>query len=430
MKCKLLISVVMVFASLPLFAGGIFYNSNQSAEYFRTYERNAATDNADIVYYNMSGTTKMKDGFYINGSNQTLLQKATVKTKNNPVIGDKTYTSDNPIWFVPNLYLLYKKDTWSVFSGFEAIGATAIREWKDGLPTLDLEGKLLSPTSNVSSYTKGNSEYLAFRLGGAYSFNELVSVALCGRAVYSEQNVNGYIDIPSVARSDFDYTDKATGYSGEFNIDFFPMKGMTASFTYEMATRLKFKRSINDSKSGGGLFTDGEKYRLDLPQALRFGLSYKFTEELRVEVGVNAYLEKYADFSGLDYNDSFVHIDSKKAYNNTWEEGICVEYTFSKYFLVSAGFNMNQIGQKKSATFDITSAGGQAQYMSIGVGGQVSPVDDLKINLALAYTGFVKSYSYSDGYDKYVGSLTASSPSKEYFKRYINIGIGAEYRML
>ena len=54
---------------LPAIAGGIFVNSQQSAEYVRLFNRNAATDNADIAYYNMAGLTKMKDGQYLNGSN-------------------------------------------------------------------------------------------------------------------------------------------------------------------------------------------------------------------------------------------------------------------------------------------------------------------------------------------------------------------------
>jgi hypothetical protein len=128
MKRRFFLTAIILASVTPLFAGGIFYNSNQSAEYFRTYERNAATDNADAVYYNMSGTTKMKEGLYVNGSNQFLFQEATVKTENNPVLGDKTYKSDNPVWLCPNLYVLYKQDNWSAFTGIETIGATAIRE--------------------------------------------------------------------------------------------------------------------------------------------------------------------------------------------------------------------------------------------------------------------------------------------------------------
>lgn len=425
MKFRLILTAILIAAVTPLFAGGIFYNSNQSAEYFRTYERNAATDNADAVYYNMSGTTKMKDGLYVNGSNQFLFQEATVKTENNLALGDKTYKSDNPVWLCPNLYILYKKDNWSVFSGFETIGATAIREWKDGLPTLDLLS--IQNGGSGESYLKGSSYYAAWRIGGAYQFNELISVAACGRMVYSQQQVEGYI-MTGLGKNEFDYTDEALGYSGEVNMDIFPVKGMTVSLTYEMATPLEFERNVNGGKNGGGMVIDGEKKHLDLPQAIRFGVSYNVSEQFRVEFGVDAYLEKYANFERLD--DATAGIDSDKAYGNTYEEGLTFEYTFNKMFLGSIGFNLTQIGQKESATVDISSPGAHADYWSVGIGGQITPVEDLKINIGVGYTGFQNTYKNSDAYDQAVYGMTGTLPTKEYNKQYIIVAIGAEYRFM
>lgn len=439
--------------SVQAFAGGVFYNSNQSAEYFRTFARNAATDNADIVYYNMSGTTKMKDGLYVNVSNQTMFQKATVETKNNPVTGDKKYTSDNIVWADPNAYVLFKKERWAVFFGFETIGATAVREWNDGLPTFDMLGKInfasaynaqlaalgypssafVSPAQCYSSsYVKGSSEYFALRLGGAYAVSELFSFALCGRMVYAKQKVQasinaGLTEASATKIADIDYTDKAAGFSGEANFDLFPVKGMTVAFTYEMATPLEFKRSVNGEKNGGGLIADGEKKNLDLPQVFRCGISYNITDALRTEAAMNIYFEKYADLSRLD--DSTAGIDSGKSYGNTYEYAFALEYTFSKMFLASSGINYVRIGQEKSATLDISTPGAHADYIGLGIGGQVSPADNFKINLSLAYIGFIKKYWYADAYDRQVAALSGSPASKEYNKNYVNVGLGAEYRL-
>ncbi|HOP29973.1 MAG TPA: hypothetical protein PKZ64_10420 [Spirochaetota bacterium] len=421
MKLRFFLTAIILASVTPLFAGGIFYNSNQSAEYFRTYERNAATDNADAVYYNMSGTTKMKDGLYVNGSNQFLFQEATVKTENNPVLGDKTYKSDNPVWLCPNLYVLYKLDNWSAFTGIETIGATAIREWKDGLPSLDLLS--LNYSGPGKSYLKGESYYAAWRVGGAYAINNMVSIGAAGRVVYSQQQVEGYI-VTGPGNNEFDYTDEALGYSGEINMDIFPVDGMTLSFTYEMATPLEFKRKVNSGKNGGGMITDGEKKRLDLPQALRFGISYNFTGKLRVEFGADAYLEKYANFERLD--DANSGIDSDKVYGNTYEEGLMFEYTLNRYFLASIGFNLTQIGQKKSGTLDTSIPGAHADYRSVGFGCQVTPVEDLKINLGIGVTGFQDTYKYADKNDRAISSLT----TKEYNKEYLVVAIGAEYRFM
>ncbi len=421
MKRRFFLTAIILASVTPLFAGGIFYNSNQSAEYFRTYERNAATDNADAVYYNMSGTTKMKDGLYVNASNQFLFQEATVKTENNSMVGDKTYKSDNPVWLCPNLYVLYKQDNWSAFTGLETIGATAIREWKDGLPSLDLLS--LNYSGPGKSYLKGESYYAAWRVGGAYAINNKVSVGAAGRVVYSQQQVEGYI-VTGMGNNEFDYTDEALGYSGEINMDLFPVDGMTLSFTYEMATPLEFKRKVNGGKNGGGMITDGEKKRLDLPQALRFGISYNFTEKFRLEFGADAYLEKYANFERLDDPNS--GIDSDKSYGNTYEEGLMFEYTLNRYFLASIGFNLTQIGQKKSGTLDTSIPGAHADYRSVGFGCQVTPVDDLKINLGIGVTGFQDTYKYADKNDRAISSLT----TKEYNKEYLVVAVGAEYRFM
>ena len=88
MKRGPFLSLLILGLGPAAFGGGIFYNSNQSAEYMRTFERNSAIDNADIVYYNMAGTVKLKEGFTFNLSNQTIFQWATVTTKGNPVVGD------------------------------------------------------------------------------------------------------------------------------------------------------------------------------------------------------------------------------------------------------------------------------------------------------------------------------------------------------
>ena len=47
-------------------AGGIDNKTNWSVEYVRTFNRNAATDAADIALYNPAGTVKMEDGLYGN----------------------------------------------------------------------------------------------------------------------------------------------------------------------------------------------------------------------------------------------------------------------------------------------------------------------------------------------------------------------------
>lgn len=472
MKRGLLITSLILGTLPPATAGGVFYNSNQSAEYFRTFDRNSAIDNADIVYYNMAGTVKLREGWTFNLSNQTIFQKATVETKGNPVVGNRKYESNNPVWSVPNLYAAYRKTNWSLFLGLETIGATAVRDWKDGLPTLDLAGKQAAgygselnsriigldaaahgqdpilAALDASHYTatsrlKGSSYYLAFRHGGAYQFNDYFSMAIAGRLVIAQQDIVGSVDsactynqyghdLRTQKRLVLDTSDKATGYSGEIGLNLYPTKGMVINLTYEMSTPLNFKTTVHDGKDGGGLATNGKKARLDLPQVVRFGLGYQVTPAVRVSMGANAYLEKNVDFSMLDNPAN--QNDHTKDYRNTYEECASIEYRASKAWLWSIGFNWNQIGQRKSSTIDTSIPGAHANYMSIGTGFQYEYSEKVKFNFGIGHTRFASTYENADvmGDQALKANFAANGvtidPRKEYDKKYIVVALGVDYR--
>lgn len=482
MKRGLLITSLILGTLPPATAGGVFYNSNQSAEYFRTFDRNSAIDSADIVYYNMAGTVKLKEGFTFNLSNQSIFQKATVKTLGNPVLGDRTYDSDNPAWLVPNFYVAYRKGNWSLFGGMEAIGATAIREWKNGLPTLDLLGKQLvgyggaasgviagdayvaalmagktpaeaqaaavsaglsSQHFKSSSHLKGSSYYMAVRLGGAYQLTPKVSVALAGRYVTAKQAIVGHVDgentynqaghdLRQKARVVIDTTDEATGFSGEFGLNVCPTDQIVFSLTYEMATPLKFKTTVNEGKDGGGLFVNGKEANLDLPRALRLGLGYQVSSALRVSGGLNRYFENSVDFSML--NNPANRNDFQQDYGDTTEACMSAEYRLNAKWLLSGGVNYNWIGQKKQSTIDISVPGAHSNYASIGAGFQYAFSDKLKFNLGLGHTRFVGTYENADVMgdqalkSAFAANGVAINPRKEYDKKYIIVAFGLDYR--
>jgi len=473
MKKGLLFSSLILGLMPPAAAGGIFYNSNQSAEYIRMFDRNSAVDNADIVYYNMAATPRLKDGWTVNFSNQMIFQKATVRTIGNPVVGDKTYTSDNPVLVVPNFYAAYKKNDWSAFVGIETLGATAIREWKGGLPTLDLMGKQLAgygqpSIANVigadalahgatpeealaaglsteffpsNSYLKGSSSYVALRVGGAKQINPSWSVAVAGRYVTSQQAIVGSVDgyntynkynhdFRTHQRAVIDVVDKATGFSGEFALNYTPSDKMVVNLTYEMGTPLNFKTTVHDGKDGNGLFVDGTKAHLDLPQVVRFGLGYQITPELRLSCGANAYMESSVNFDKLD-NPQF-QVKASDSYRNTYEESVAMEYKVSPRLLVSFGVNLNQIGQRQGSTVDISVPGAHANYMSEGAGFQYEVSKGLKLNVGLAHTAFMNKYKNADGGDRQLAASFAAqgvtiAPTKEYNKEYMILAFGVDF---
>jgi long-subunit fatty acid transport protein len=482
MKRTLLLYALVLGVALPATAGGVFYNSNQSAEYFRSFDRNSAIDNADIVYYNMAGTVRLGEGWTFNLSNQSIFQTATVATKGNPVVGDRTYKSDNPVMVVPNIYGAYRKGAWAFFMGLETIGATAVRDWKDGLPTLDLYGKQMAgyggAKSNLigmdaaaaalasgkslaeaqaagtaaglsadyftaQSALKGSSYYMAWRHGAAYRINEHFSVALAGRLVVAEQKIVGRVDssctynqyghdLRSQSVAIIDTTAKANGYSGEIGLNCYPTDKVVMSLTYETSTSLNFTTHVKDGKDGGGLFVDGQQGHLDLPKTLRLGLGVQVTPDLRASMGLNRYYEGSVNFSML--NNPANHNDYTKDYSDTTEESASLEYRLNKTWLVSVGMNFNQIGQKKASTIDISVPGAHANYDSIGAGFQYTASDQLKLNFGIGHTRFASTYQNADVMGDqalkaaFQAQGVAIDPKKEYDKKYIVVAFGLNYR--
>ena len=281
-KNIILIMIAVLLIPREAFPGGIFVNSQQSAEYIRLFNRNAATDNADIAYYNMAGTVKMNDGMYLNVSNMTFLQKATVETHNNAIIGNREYESDNPFLLFPNAYFVYKKDDWSLFCAYQTIGATAVREWDEGLPSLDLIGRLHPRIrGKVDSYLEGQSAYYCLRIGGAKALNEIFSFGLSGRYVYTTQKVEGKVK-GSRSRTHLiiDAEDEGGGASFAVGVNISPTSRLNIGITYEHFTRIELETSVNSSDNeeellgwmGQVAFKDENKANLDLPQELRMGI--------------------------------------------------------------------------------------------------------------------------------------------------------------
>ena len=480
--CAPLVAAMMA-AWVPARGGGVFFNSNQSAEYIRSFDRNSAIDNADIVFYNMAGTVNLRPGFSLNASNQTILQWTTVRTVGNPVLGERTYRSGNPGWLVPNAYAVYRKDRWAVFTGLETIGATAVRRWSDGLPSLDLaetaaagyggpasqtlaqdayaaalrsgatpaqaQAAAVAAGLDASAWTSGSSLrgascFLAWRHGATWRIGPRWAVALAGRWVYARQDLAGGAHgalasdrfgdhLRAQAGTQIDVSSTAMGYSLEVGLNLYPAEGLVLSLGYGMATGLDFRTSVRDGKDGNGRFRDGHRARLDLPQVWRAGVGCQATPRLRASCGVNAYLEHSARMDLLD--DPAAGIDSRRDYGNTYEVSAALEYRLGPRWLVSLGTLFTRIGQARPATLDTSLAGAHANYLSLGAGCQFQASGRARINLGIGCSGFVHRYQAADLQgdralqSRFAAAGVAISPRKEYDKRYLILAIGLDYHL-
>ncbi|MFP4429420.1 MAG: hypothetical protein ACLFPB_08900, partial [Desulfovermiculus sp.] len=120
------VTMALVFLAGPAMAGGIINKANQSADYFRTLSRNAATDYADIASYNPAGIMQMEDGLY--GKVDALY---IAKDYSNDFPGYGKLDQDEPT-IMPGIFTIYKQERWAGFFAFTIPGGGGELDYTDG----------------------------------------------------------------------------------------------------------------------------------------------------------------------------------------------------------------------------------------------------------------------------------------------------------
>lgn len=337
---KLLIAVfalsLITFFSAAAFAGGTVNKTNWSAEYIRTMNRNAATDYADIVFYNPAGTVMMEDGFYANLSAHWF-----PKDYNNKVPGVGDLDSDEAS-IVPGLYLLYKQNRWAGFFGASNVYGGGKVNYKNGNAINLMAAGALLPVLTSSS-AKAESMGLAYMLGGAFKINELFSVSLGARFIdaTNKANVqNNFLSPPAPAATQsakLKWED--SGWGGIIGLNCYPLENLTLALRYETRTKLNFEYDIKSADLLGGLFlagagiTDGMNKRQDHPATLAIGVAWKMRPNLRFETDLTYYYNRDADMAGTE-----------DLISDGYDLGFSLEYDVNEVLKVSAGYLYTDIG--------------------------------------------------------------------------------------
>jgi len=201
MRSVMFVFLILVLAMGIAMAGGIVTNTNQSAAYMRTLNRNASTD-VDAVYFNPAGLTRLEDGLHLSLSNQSIFQTKTV-TNSYQFLNTDEFVGDVKALLFPNFYLAYKTGKLAFSAGFEPIGGGGSANFEKGLPSFELPVSDLVPGlaaegQPVSAYDidvafEGSSIYYGAQANVSYKINDMISVGVGGRYVSASNLYVGHL---------------------------------------------------------------------------------------------------------------------------------------------------------------------------------------------------------------------------------------------
>jgi long-subunit fatty acid transport protein len=282
---KLLIFAFALLISGSLFAGGLVTNTNQSAMFTRTQNRNASTD-IDAVYFNPAGLTKLGDGFYVSVNNQTIGQTKTVNS-------NYSYLASAPKDFVgkvsaplfPGVYAAFNKGKFSISAGFNPVGGGGGATYDKGLPSFesmvsDLVPLLSSqgiPTTAYSAdiFFEGTSVYFGYQANVAYKINDIISLAAGVRLVSAKNTYNGHIKNISV-------NPNYPAFGAAFNGSMVPA---TNFFTAGAATLNALAAGANAFYTGLQPIIDGGGGSVPLSNGTAAGLTAEQVGQIQTIVG-------------------------------------------------------------------------------------------------------------------------------------------------
>lgn len=280
---------------------------NMSAEWVRTPARNASTDAGDIVVYNPAGLVRLNDGFHINIGNQVLFRRPSHTFDLGMGKGTQTCTQQGNDLFLPNLYMSYKKDKFSLFTGMFMAGGGAAANYPNGSFNTELIG-LQSLAANPGAYSaygrqflKASSYYLTTTLGTAFAANDRISFAVAGRFISATNKTSAGLTLMQSPGGlpdqtlELNTTETATGFGGVFSM--MVQANARARFTVRYETSVPLNFTTTRQNDAFGITGEGTRSRRDLSALLAVGMSIAASSKTQVYADFNYYLQTGADWS-------------------------------------------------------------------------------------------------------------------------------------
>lgn len=392
MKKKIAFALLFSLSATPLYAGGIVNKSNASADYFRTLNRQAATDYADIAVYNPAGIMKMEDGKYVKLDFQYI-----DKDYSNTIPGGNELDQDKSS-LIPGLFVIHKQDKWAGYFAASLVGGGGEIDFKDGnarsvLILSNLLPATLPTAASLPQSVEAESVYTGYTFGGAYEVSDMISVSAGLRYVDAFKKLK--LTAPGITAK---IEDEADGWGAILGVNITPNDRWNIGIRYETPTKLDFELDIQEGAALLSLIglTDNREEREDLPGILGFGASYNITPELKIDANILYYLEKDADWeSGFD------------GAGNSYDLGFSLEYTFNKQWKASVGYMYTDLDIDKEQ-IHIVPEEPRLNADTYAAGVVWSPTDAVDLTLGGIYASYHdETDQYSITYDKDVWSFAA-----------------------
>ncbi len=458
-KTRVPAMVLVTLAAGNLFASHYDYLTDLSAEWIASPNRLAVTDSADAAAYNPAGTAFMKDGLYVNVSNQTILNYYGAEV-DSAYPGATDYDSHKASPLVPNGYLVYKQDNWAAFGAVNILCGGGSLSYANGLPSVNeavrmaamvgAYGALATPTSLGNEIVNASSQELkgginvdqksmgiAPSIGGSYRLNDMVSVSLGARYISMMKRsiatfVRGGNNGIDVKLLDVELT--ADGFAGIVGTDIKPAENVNIGISFESPTMLEYTVDVKTDLSNpvAGVMpkvsaangnTDGGKFRFDLPAKVNLGAEYNVTDNFKVMVSGIYYFSKWMKMEKLDSAGNRVNLTEK---THSYEIGTGFEWKFIQNVAWTGGVVWDYINQPENQTSDALY---KNECINIGTGFSIYPNDKTKFTI-----GFMRNI-YPDlerknGAVVNPGTPVAASYDETYHKESWVVAVGMQYHYM
>lgn len=455
MKKSLLALCSMAILGTSAFAGGIVTNTNQSAAYVRMPAQDA-TLGIQAAYHNPAGLTHLDDGFHIQISNQSIVQKKEIESTH-PFLNNKTYVGDVAAPLFPTVYAAYKTGKWAFSLGVNPIGGGGGAEYKTGLPSFEIPIASIpvglkaagvdAAGYSADIYFEGTSVYWGIQGGISYEVSDIASVYAGSRYVIAKNTYNGHIkDIQiglggnmtsattfftsigqteqALATKDaiVDVEQTGVGFSPILGANFTLMEDrLNIGMKYEFQTKMELENKITNDDVGMFSTTDGTTVTpnapvpSDIPAMLSLGASYAFTDDFRAAAGFHYFWDIPASYGKRDSNTGEYANNENFFDKNSFEVSLGLEFDASEKITLSGGYLHSSSSPSLAYQTDL---GYVLTTNTIALGLQGHITKALSIDFGVMYT------IYQNSEKSFVGAVNY----KELYRKDLMLaGIGVNY---